>query len=53
MKIFLNVMAIIFLIVLVSFAILYWTTGIFYPISGVTLILFIVSVAGSQKLKKI
>lgn len=52
MKLFLNIMAIVLLVTLIVCAVLYWSTGVFYPICGVTLILFIIVVAGCQKYKK-
>lgn len=52
MKIFFNVIAIVLLTVLIICAIFYWTTGEYYSISGVALILFIITVAARKKYKK-
>ena len=52
MKIFFNIMTIVLLAVLIICAIFYWTTGEYYSISGVALILFIIVVAARQKYKK-
>lgn len=49
MKIFFNIMAIVLLAILIICAIFYWTTGKYYSISGVALILFIITVAARQK----
>lgn len=48
----LNIIAILLLFLLFVCAILYWSTGVFYPISGVGLILFIITVAAIQRVKK-
>lgn len=52
MKIFFNVMAIVLLMVLIICAIFYWTTGEYDSVSGVALILFIITIAARQKYKK-
>lgn len=51
MKIFLKAASIILLVVLIGCAIFYFVTGIFSPISGLAVILFIITVAGYQKYK--
>lgn len=48
----LNVIAILLLFLLIVCAIIYWSTGIFYPISGVGIILFIIIAAAIQRVKK-
>lgn len=48
----LNVIAILLLFLLIVCAILYWSTGVFYPISGVGIILFIIIAAAIQRVKK-
>lgn len=51
MKIFLNIVALILLVILVVCAILYWTRSEYYPICNVALILFIITAAAGQKYK--
>lgn len=51
MKIFLNIVALILLVILVVCAILYWTKGEYYPICNVALILFIITAAAGQQYK--
>lgn len=48
----LNIIVILILFLLFVCAIFYWSTGAFYPISGVGLILFIIIVAVIQRVKK-
>lgn len=48
----LKIISILLLFLLIVCAILYWRTGVFYPISGVGLILFIIIVAAIQRVKK-
>ena len=52
MKLFLNVVSIILLLVMLVGAIIYLTTGVYYSISGVAVILFIITVEGYQKYKR-
>lgn len=47
----LNMIAILLLLLLIVCAILYWSTGVFYPISGVGFILFVIIVAVIQRVK--
>lgn len=48
----LNIIAILLLFLLIVCAILYWSTGVSYPISGVGLILFIITAAVIQRVRK-
>lgn len=48
----LNLIAVLLLFLLFVCAILYWSTGAFYPISGVGLILFIIIASAIQRVKK-
>lgn len=50
--IILNVMAILLLILFIVCAYLYWSTGIFYSVTGIGLILFIITVSAVQRFKK-
>ena len=52
MKKIFNLIAVIFLILAVSFSAVYWITGIYYPITGISLILFIIATAGYCRMRK-
>ena len=49
MKRFFNTLSVIMLVLLVICAVLYFVKGVFLPVSGMVLILFIIAVAGTQK----
>lgn len=49
MKFFFNTLSVIMLVLLVICAVLYFVKGVFLPVSGMVLILFIIAVAGTQK----